>query len=331
MESFLFGNLNAFYIGIPVLILAIMYRKLWYKPSTYQFPLAGFLKECGVSQSYARPVLFFLRSAVLAGCLFLIARPQLVDTNSQVTVEGIDIMIVLDVSGSMRLFDDLQDQRSRIEVAKEEAIKFVDKRQHDPMGLVIFGAYAVSRCPLTLDKKMLKNIINDLKIDTIDASGTALSVALITAANRLRSSKAKSKIIILLTDGEPTPGYDTDPEEAVAIANKLGIKVYTVGIGSEDGGFVQDPRFGIGKFGSAINKRLLTMIAQKTGGAFFQAQKPEDMARVYETIDQLEKTDVEATIFTKYHDLLFPFIWLLLALCFIELFVRTFVWSGVSA
>lgn len=330
MESFLFGNITALYIGIPVLCAAILYRMLWYKPSTYQFPLAHYLSEAGFTCTYVGPLLFWLRVAVLAACLLLMARPQLADSNSQVTVEGIDIMLVLDVSGSMRLFDDLQDQRSRIQMAKEEAIKFVDKRQHDPMGLVIFGAYAVSRCPLTLDKKMLKNIINDLKIDTIDASGTALSIALITGANRLRSSKAKSKIIILLTDGEPTPGHDTDPQEAIAIANKLGIKVYTVGLGSEDGGFLQDPRHGIGKYGSAVNKRLLMMIAQKTGGAFFQAEKPEDMARVYDTIDQLEKTDVEATIFTKYHDLLFPYIWLLLAVCLIELLARSFIWYGVS-
>lgn len=330
MESFLFGNPWVLYVGIPLLVAVSLYRFWWYKPSTYQFSLVHFYKARGAQRSYGSLMLSITRMAILALCLFLMARPQRADSNSQVTVEGVDIMLVLDVSGSMRLFDDLQDQRSRIEVAKQEAINFVDKRPHDPMGLVIFGAYAVSRCPLTLDKKMLKNIINDLKLDTIDASGTALSVSLITAANRLRSSKAKSKIIILLTDGEPTPGYDTDPDEAVALVNKLGIKVYTVGIGSEDGGFIQDPRFGIGKIGSSINRRLLMMIAQKTGGAFFQAEKPEDMARVYNAIDQLEKSDIQATLFTKYYDLLFPFIWFLLALLGLELLARTFIWYGVS-
>ncbi len=330
MESFLFGNPWVLYVGIPLLVAVSLYRLMWYTPSTYQFSLVHFYKARGAVRSYGSFVLFAMRMAILALCLFLMARPQRADSNSQVTVEGVDIMLVLDVSGSMRLFDDLQDQRSRIEVAKQEAINFVDKRPHDPIGLVIFGAYAVSRCPLTLDKKMLKNIIKDLKLDTIDASGTALSVSLITAANRLRSSKAKSKIIILLTDGEPTPGYDTDPDEAVALVNKLGIKVYTVGIGSEDGGFIQDPRFGIGKIGSSINRRLLMMIAQKTGGAFFQAEKPEDMARVYNSIDQLEKSDIQATLFTKYYDLLFPFIWFLMLLLGLELLARAFIWYGVS-
>lgn len=331
MESFIFGNPWALYIGIPIVGLAAFSLFLWAQPTTYAYPLTTFLREYTRSHSYARTLLRILRTLILALCVFLIGKPQLADSNSQVTVEGVDIMLALDVSGSMRLFDDLHDQRSRIEVAKAEAIKFVDKRQNDPMGLVIFGAYAVSRCPLTLDKKMLKNIITDLKIDTIDASGTALSIALMTAANRLRTSTAKSKIIILLTDGEPTPGYDTDPDDAIEVLNALGVKVYTVGIGGQDGGFIADPRFGITKVGSSINKRLLMMIAQKTGGAFFQAEKPEDMARVYKNIDELEKTDVQATIFTKYHDLLFPWIWFLVFLCMLELLLRSFVWYGVSA
>lgn len=328
MESFLFGNPWALCIGIPLLFAISLYRFWWYRPSTYQFTLVHFFKAHGAPRSYGWLFLNALRVAILALCLFLVARPQLSDSNSHIKVEGVAIMLALDVSGSMRLFDDLKDQRTRIEAAKEEAIHFVDKRTHDPIGLVIFGAYAVSRCPLTLDKKMLKNIINDLTLDTIDPTGTALSVALITAANRLRSSKAKSKIIILLTDGEPTK--DIEPQEAISLLKTLGIKVYTVGIGSEEGGFVRDPLFGIGRVGSVLNTQLLMSIAQETGGAFFLAQKPEDMARAYNAIDQLEKTEIESTLFTKYYDLLFPFIWFLLLLLALELIAASFFWYGVS-
>lgn len=267
------------------------------------------------------------RLLVLIVLVLLCAKPQLVDTRSSIIVEGIDIMLVMDVSGSMGYIDYEDDRRSRIEIAKDEAIRFIQKRTHDAIGLVIFGNEAVSRAPLTLDKPLLTSFVKTLDLGIINPDGTLLATALVTAANRLKHSKAASKVMILLTDGEPSEG-DYDPQVALEIAKKLGIKIYTIGIGSDEERFMQHPFYGIVR-APKINSALLTRLAQETGGRFFIARNAKDMRTIYDTIDQLEKTKQETPIFSKYYDVFVPVIWLLIGLLLIPLCMATGRWFGL--
>ena len=275
--------------ALVIVAAAIAWRLFMYKPIVYTHSLSTVLKKRGVhSSGLHKKVFFALRVATLVLLAVLLGKPRFVDPHSKLRVQGIDIVLALDVSGSMSLFDSLEDRRPRIQVAKEEAVHFIQKRENDAIGLVLFGADAVSRCPLTLDKRILTQIVNELELGIIDYNRTMLSKAVITAANRLKQSKAKSKVMILLTDGAPSEG-DLDPQVALEIAKKLGIKIYTVGIGGDEGGYFVHPLFGLQQSGNALNSTLLQRMAVETGGQFFEAKNPHDMRTIYDTIDTLEK------------------------------------------
>lgn len=313
---------------IPLYVAILFIRAKWHKVVIYRYPLTTQIAQHQIStrQLYTK-IFFFLRALALLVLIFLIAKPQLVDSNSKVHVEGIDIVLSIDVSGSMRNIDSKDDKRSRLDIAKEEAIRFIKKRDNDAIGLVIFGEDAVSRCPLTFDKSILNTIVYELEIGVIPPEGTVLSTALITAANRLKNSKAKSKIIILLTDGEPSQG-DMTADVAIDAATKLGIKVYTVGIGSDEVRTMMHPFYGpIAMPG--VNKDLLSKIAKETGGRFFMAQSAQDMRDIYDTIDALEKTDTEAPVFSNFWDIFVPFVYIIFGLIMLELLLSSFVWFGL--
>lgn len=322
---------HMFYILGPILLLCAVYRLFFYKYPTYLFSLTEvFAREkFGIIIPY-RKIISILRFISLCLLLFLVCRPWWVDENSRINVEGIDIVIALDVSQSMFVFDDLKDRRPRIKVAKDEAIRFIEKRIDDPIGLVLFGKEAVSRCPLTLDKTMLKEIVGGIEInEIINGTETWLGTGLATAINRLRSSKAKSKVIILLTDGEPTGTEKIDPNLAITLAQQFGVKVYTIGIGNPNGAYIQDPLFGVQQVRMNLNTDLLQNIAQKTGGQFFRASNPSDMRQIYNTIDALEKTEYESTYYHRYYEAFLWFIWFLLFLIGFELMLRLFLWRGI--
>lgn len=313
--------------SIIAVVLIAFVRYKFHRPVLYRYSLTSELKKSNYTVSQVQHYLpFVLRFLTLLALGLLVARPQLVNVHSKVHIEGHDIMLVLDASGSMQCFDDIKDQRPRFDVAKQEAIRFIEKREHDQIGLVIFGRDAISRCPLTLDKNILKGIVQELKLGDINPDGTVLSIATSMAANRLKKSTAKTKLIILLTDGEPTPGIDIQPSIPVELAKKLGIKIYTIGVGGEHGGLWHDPLFGIRSMGFKMNKQLLQAIAQQTGGQFFAAQNPDDIARIYDTIDMLEKTEIETNVFSNYYDLVFPFVLAILIFLLSELLLTTFVW-----
>jgi Ca-activated chloride channel family protein len=301
----------------------------WYKRSVYyRYPLADILKrQHNIDATYRKKILFFLRFFSVIILAFLVAKPQLVDQRSKMRVDGIDIMLVLDVSGSMETVDVENDNRSRVEVAKNEAIRFINKRDNDAIGLVIFGKDAISRCPLTLDRAICKDIIKSLHIGTVDPDGTALSTAIIMAANRLKNSTAKSKVMIVLTDGEPSE-EDADPTIAIEVAKRLGIKIYTVGIGGDEPMVVGRSLMGL-LIRNGINKKLLTQFASATGGRFFEARNAKDMRAIYDTIDTLEKTEHETLIFNKTYDIFMPFLLLAAALLAFELLLSSFVWFGI--
>lgn len=323
-----FAYLPVLYGVLPLLIAAAWYRWKYYQSPVYTYSLVSALisKNVQVKMPH-KAILASMRFITLVGLALLVARPQLVDEQSKVIIEGIDIMLVLDVSGSMQLFDDLQDQRMRIEVAKDEAIKFIKKRENDPIGLVLFANESVSRCPLTLDKKMLESIVKDTELGIINPEGTMITKGLIMALNRLKHSKAKSKIVILITDGEPTPG-DFNPRVAVELAKKFGIKCYTIGIGG-DGGFLNHPMFGVQQVGAPLNTELLYALAKETGGHFFEARKTQELGKIYDKINQLEKTEYETDVYHKYYDIFMPFLIALIGLFCLELFLARFVWFGV--
>ena len=315
-------------ILVAIIILTMIVRKLLHKTVVYRYSLGNALKKNGISVSHVyKKVFYALRVLVLLLLALAIAKPQIVDSRSKVPVSGIDIVLVLDVSGSMQFRDYDDDERSRFEVAKVEASRFIEKRTNDALGLVLFGKDTVSRCPITFDKELLQKVVEELKLGVIDSDGTMLITGIVTAANRLKHSHAKSKVMIVLTDGEPSEG-DMDSSVGIEVAKKLGIKIYTVGIGSEQEQIFRHPLYGI-MTKPKVNKELLTKIASQTGGQYFLAHSAADMRRIYDTIDALEKTEHEVPMFSVYYDLLVPFVALIMAFMFFELFFSTYIWFAL--
>lgn len=309
--------------------MAIYRWKNW-QPIRYRNALLAFLiKFADVPKKhFSQHVFYIIRLMILILLALAIARPQGFDPKSKIETEGVDIVLVLDVSNSMLMFDDLNQRQTRIEVAKKEAINFINKRDHDPIGLVLFGRYAVSRCPLTLDKEILRHMITKTQIGEIDPNGTVLSIGMMTAINRLKSAQAKSRIMIVLTDGQPS-AEDIDPAMVIEIAKKLNIKIYTIGIGSEQGGFFEHPFFGIVKHGEIFNHALLANLAEQTGGQMFQAKNANEMHQIYEKIDQLERTSYQSNLFTKKYEYFGFLLKIVIVLLLLEWVLAYFVWYGI--
>lgn len=332
----MFYNFNLAYpyificLVISLLFLAYL-RWFWWQPGRYA--MAGLRdlqrQKIAVTSHISQKIFYGLRLASLLLIILAISRPQKVDPNSRLKVDGIDIMMVLDVSQSMLLSDDLNSFATRIAIAKKEAINFIDRRVHDPIGLVLFGRYALCRCPLTLDKAVLRKIVEQIEIGEIDPGGTFLAVGMATAINRLKNSTAKQRIMIVLTDGKPTPG-DLDIETVINIANKFEIKIYTIGIGSQEGGFFNHPIFGPIRQSETFDYQLLQAVAQATGGQAFEVKNELDMRAVYAKIDQLEKSKIDAKMFTKKFDYFILILKLALLLLIIELFLSYFIWFGMA-
>ncbi len=313
------------YVGLPLLLVCSWLYWVYHKTPLYLFSSLAPLQRFTPPPRWRTLVLFLTRVGTLVALCCALARFQTPDERSKIPVQGVDIMLVLDASQSMIIFDDPQDRRTRWDVARDEALRFIDKRENDPIGLVLFAGVALSRCPLTLDKGILKEILHETTTATIAVPGTVLSRAILTAANRLKKSTAKNKIMIVLTDGEPT-GNDTRPELSIDLAKKLGIKIYTVGIGSERGGWIEDPMYGLVRAQSALNVPLLEKFAHETGGQFFHARNPADMVAIYDTIDTLERTEYETPIYARYKEHFMFFLWLALMLLLIYIVLVSLVW-----
>jgi len=246
-----------------------------------------------------------LRILVLCLVIVALARPESISSEREYQTKGVDIVIALDLSGSM-LAEDFKPE-NRLVVAKEEAAKFIRGRENDRIGLIVFARKAFTQCPLTLDYDVLIQLLKDVQIGMI-ADGTAIGMGVASAVNRLRDSDAKSKIIILITDGENNAG-NIDPITAAELARTFGIKVYTIGVGK--GGLVpfpvQDPLFGK-RYVQAkveIDERTLKRIADITGGLFFRAREPKALEDIYEKINELETTEIKVKEYHSY-DQLFP-------------------------
>lgn len=326
--EFFFRFVHPVMASVLTLCLVIVSLIKWYWPRriTYNYSLTSALKNVAGARNWIRtPLITALRCCAFMFLILAVGRPQIPDYRTHVRIDGISIVLVLDVSGSMQFVDEHErsGQRSRLDVAKREAIRFINKRNQDAIGLVIFGKSAVSRCPLTYDKAIVRDIINDISIGVVDPDGTVLASGMLTAVNRLRRSKAKSNIMILLTDGEPSP-EDIDSSIAIQAAQQCGIKVYTIGIGTEEDEFQFHPMYGmIPK--AKINKGLLTNIAEQTGGQFFLARNAQDMATIYDTIDRLEKTEHDVDQYARYIDFFIPLL-ICALICLVAEIILTSVW-----
>jgi Ca-activated chloride channel homolog len=307
--------------------LVLVFRFVYYRGPVYRYALVHSLMTSGMASMHPyKKIVWLLRVSALTMLIFYAGRPQLVDVHSKVSVQGIDIILVLDLSGSM-LCRDYKDNRSRFDVAQAEAIRFVQLRPNDAIGLVFFGQDALSRCPLTLDKRVLESILKNAHVGIIDPRGTMLMRSIVCAINRLKKSYASSKVMIVLTDGSPSPG-DIDPSAVIMLCKQLGIKMYTMGIGSEEGGVFIDPVWGPVQ-GNQVNSALLRTCAEQTGGYFFLAQNAQDMRNAYNMIDKMEKNTHEEPIFTRYHDLYLPWAWFILIILFVEVLVTATCWFGI--
>lgn len=230
----------------------------------------------------------------------------MVNREREQETKGIDIVVSLDISGSM-MAEDFKPE-NRLAVAKEEAAKFIRERENDRIGLVVFSREAFTQCPLTLDYDILTSLLSEVQIGMIQ-DGTAIGMGIATAVNRLRESDAKSKVIILITDGENNAGK-IDPVTAAELAQTFGIKVHTIGVGR--GGLVpfpiNDPLFGK-RYVQAkvdIDEFTLKRIADITGGVFFRARDPQSLSEIYTRINELEKTEVRVKEYRSF-DELFPY------------------------
>ncbi len=249
-----------------------------------------------------RHVPFALRSVSLALLIVAFARPQSGVTAEDVTTEGIDIVLALDLSSSM-LAEDLQP--NRIEAVKQVASDFVERRRYDRIGLVVFAGAAFTQAPLTLDHGIVTSLLEELEVGIID-DGTAIGMGLATAVKRLQGSSAESKVVVLLTDGRNNRG-EIDPVTAAQMAHALGVRVYAIGAGTQ--GLapvpVDDPIFGrrSAQVRVDIDEPMLQEMADVTGGRYFRATDRESLERIYEEIDTLETTEIEVEHFTRYGEL----------------------------
>jgi Ca-activated chloride channel family protein len=267
---------------------------------------------------------FYLRLAGFVLLALALTRPQLGTRWEESLTEGIDIQIALDVSGSMGAEDFEPD--NRLTVAKQVVQDFIGGRTGDRIGIVIFSGAARTRSPLTTDRDMLRRLVASLELGTL-ADGTAIGVALAKAAARLVDSEAKSRVVVLVTDGVNNAG-EIDPLSAAAVCDGLDIKVYTIGVGTQGPVPVpltrRDPRTGRMTtrrvvMENQLDEELLRRIASRTGGAYFRATDAEGLRRTFEEIDRLERTPMTVKRFVRYEELYPPLVWAGLALLLLPL------------
>ena len=271
-----------------------------------------------------RPLLFALRILALSALIVAMARPRTVDESTRTkTTRGIDIVIAIDVSASM-LARDLKP--NRLEALKTVATRFINARPNDRLGLVEYAGESYTRTPLTSDKGIVVSSLKNIEYNTVIEGGTAIGSGLATAVNRLKDSRAKSKVIILLTDGVNNSGF-IDPKIASELAVEFGIKVYTIGLGSN--GMAMSPigirpngGFQYGNVQVEIDEALLKEIAKTTGGQYFRATSNTKLEQIYDEINKLEKTDIEEFKYTNYDEMFRPWVLLAMVLIGIELLLR---------
>lgn len=306
-----FLNINILYLLVIIPLAVVYYILVGRGRATIIVSTTGSRKAPRTLRYWLRHTPIVLRIAALAAIIIALARPVEVNHEEETTTEGIDIVIAMDISGSMLARDFTPD---RLSAAKQLATEFVAERTGDRISVVAFAGEAFTQCPLTSDQASVDTMLSRLRSGVVE-DGTAIGNGLATAINRLRESGAKSKVVILLTDGVNNRGQ-ISPIMAADIAQDLGIKVYTIGVGSRD----KAPMPAYDPFGNMtyvmadveIDEALLREIAAKTNGQYFRASDNKALKEIYAQINELEKSKVEITHYTSYNELYMG--WLLLAL-----------------
>jgi Ca-activated chloride channel family protein len=330
MSSIEFYNPEFLWLLILVPFLAVFYYKSL-KNRTNSFKISS-VNDFNIGlKSKIFPILDVFKLITISLIIVALARPQEISNSVRTkTSSGIDIVIAVDISSSM-LAQDLKP--NRLEALKSVAAEFINDRKNDRIGLVIYAGESYTKTPVTSDKSIIIKSLNDIVFDGIIQDGTAIGMGLATSVNRLKDSRAKSKVIILLTDGVNNSGF-IDPSTSADLASSYGIKTYTIGLGSNgnalapvalnpDGSF----RFGMTKV--EIDEDLLESIASKTGGLYFRATNNESLQEIYNEINKLEKTEVEEIRFSDAEEKYRIFIIIALGLIFVEFISRKLIFKSI--
>jgi Ca-activated chloride channel homolog len=328
-EGLTFKNPELFYLLLVIVPMAAWYifRQKRNTASIQVSSTASVFKAPKTIRHYLRHLVFICQMIAIAFFVVVLARPQSSSNWENVTTEGIDIIIALDISSSMLARDFSPD---RLEAAKNVAMEFISGREHDRMGLVVFAGEAFTQCPLTTDRAVLLNLFKDIQSGLIE-DGTAIGNGLATGVSRLKDSEAISRVVILLTDGENNRG-EVAPMTAAEIAKTFGIRVYTVGVGSVGTAPypVQTP-FGIElrDMEVKIDEDLLTQIASITGGQYFRATSNKKLEEIYKEIDALEKSKIDVQQYNRKSEEFLPFAILGALFLIAGLFLRTTIFRNI--
>ncbi|WP_299761416.1 VWA domain-containing protein [uncultured Dokdonia sp.] len=325
LENFEFSNPQFFwlFLALPVAIAWYIWKRKKQTPAVKLSSIKGF-KAGSSFLPKLRPLLFLLRLVALAALITAMARPRTVDVSTRTkSTRGIDIIIAIDVSASM-LAKDLRP--NRLEALKLVAADFIKGRPNDRIGLVEYAGESYTKTPITSDKSIVLSSLNSIRYNNIIEGGTAIGMGLSTSVNRLKDSKAVSKVIILMTDGVNNAGF-IDPKIASELALEFGIRTYTIGVGTNgtalspvalnnNNSFVYD------NVPVEIDEDLLKEIAEVTGGKYFRATNNKKLKEIYDEIDKLEKTEVEEFKYTNYEEKYRPLILLAGILLLLELLLK---------
>lgn len=323
LKNIEFANPDFFWLLLllPMAILWYFFKRNEQNASLKISSIKGFTKQ-GILPKL-KPLLFLLRLLALAGIIIAMARPQTMDVSTKTkTTEGIDIVMAIDVSSSM-LARDLKP--NRLAALKEVAADFIKKRPSDRIGLVAYAGEGYTKTPITSDKSIVLSALREITYGQLN-DGTAIGMGLATSVNRLKESKAISKIIILLTDGVNNSGF-IEPQTAADLAIEYGIKTYTIGLGTNGNAlspiaYNADGSFRYGMRQVEIDEDLLKDIAKVTGGKYFRATDNEKLEAIYDEINKLEKTEIEEFKYTRYEEKFRPWVLLAGALLLFEWILR---------
>jgi Ca-activated chloride channel family protein len=314
---------------IPFLVFWYVW-KYWNRQTVMTYSTAGFIGQYSSIKSWFTHAPFVLRILALSAIIIGLARPQSSSSWQDIKTEGIDIVLAVDISSSMLARDF---EPNRLEAAKEVAIEFIKSRPNDRIGLVIYSGESFTQCPLTTDHDKLINLFQDIKNGMI-TDGTAIGMGLANAVNRLKESDAKSKVVVLLTDGENTAG-SIPPITAAEIAATFGVKVYTIGVGTIGQAPMPVPdmfgRIRIQMMEVNIDEESLQEIADLTGGTYFRATDNDKLANIYTEIDTMEKTIIEETQYEKKYEQFLPLALIAMGLLLFELMIRKFYLKSLIA
>ncbi|MEO6902504.1 MAG: VWA domain-containing protein [Bacteroidia bacterium] len=314
---------------IPGILVWYILKEKTYHPELRVSSLSGFENIKPSLKQYFRHILIVLRMLAISLLIIVLARPQSRSSWKDVKTEGIDIVISLDISGSMLAKDF---KPNRLEAAKEVASEFIASRPNDRIGLVIFSGESFTQCPLTTDHAVIQNLFANIKTGMVK-DGTAIGDGLATAVARIKNGTAKSKVIILLTDGVNNQG-SIAPITAAEIAKVFGVRVYTVGIGTmgkalSPTGMYPDGTYQYSYVDVNIDEKTLTEIADMTGGKYFRATDNNKLKEIYKEIDRLEKTIFEEKNFTNKSERFFPFAITALILLVLEFILKNRIFKGI--